>query len=487
MRQKWFHLIGVCGKTTSNIAKMFQEMGWFVTGSDSQFYPPASDFLLKNKINIVKGFNFRHLISDFWKSQSLKTPINGEIPQYPDLVLFISHLDTKNKEFLFAKKNKLNILPYAKILKQYLIKEDSVVIAGTVGKTTTTALVVFLLQKFGIDPSYMVGGDFVDGIESLKITDSNISVVEGDEYHNPDPNIEGKAKFLEYNPKYLILTKIAWEHQDIFKTQDLYVEEFKKCVELLPRNGLLIAKNGDKNIEKLIINAKCKILKYGKEGESKESGFWSYRKEGRLVVILNPEKKEIVRFTPKLLGEHNIENILSAIVLLWNLNDSALKKRLSKEIIKKVIEEFNGVKKRLEIIYKDTNNIVIDDFGVTPERAKNSISVLKNEFPDFDIYSIFEPNAGSRTRDETIFNQIYKDSFWGVTELIIPDLSKNESLLSSEELTQKLNKIGFLAKYVPNMNLVDYLFSKNGRKKIFVFFSSYRLTSIAINLKGKLR
>ncbi|MEP7103408.1 MAG: Mur ligase family protein [Candidatus Dojkabacteria bacterium] len=490
MQKKWLHIIGVCGKTTANIAKEFQNMGWFVTGSDNQYLPPASDLLVENKINTVVGFDFEHLTKSFWLNNDKYQISNVKIPNDPDLILFISHLPTKNKEYLYAKKKGLDIRPYSRILKEYLIKDESIVVIGTAGKTTTTALITFLSQKLGLNPSYMIGADVVDIEDSLKITDSKWSVIEGDEYHNPDKEIEGKAKFLEYKPKYLIITKITWEHFDIFPTEELYVEEFRKAVELVPEDGVIIAKSGDKNIDKVLKSAKCKVIRYKFNEEMKElkNEGWSVASEGDENLICNEKGSEILRFKTELLGSYNLENILAAVILICSLPAHRLPQSLVEKgtqtlkDLSKYISEFHGVKKRLEHIYKFEDLIVIDDFGIAPDRAQNSLETIHEKYPEHKIISIFEPNAGSRPNDLEIFRKAYSDSFALSDLVIIPDLSEvTPGLVSTNDMVERLVKMSINTVHIENTELVSFLKSeikKRKEKLIIVFFSSYKLTGV---------
>ncbi|MEO6729169.1 MAG: Mur ligase family protein [Candidatus Dojkabacteria bacterium] len=498
MTKKWLHIIGVCGKATANIAKEFQTMEWFVTGSDNQYLPPASDILEENKINTVEGFDFKHLTKSYWSEKLRITNDELNINEDPDLVLFISHLTTKNKEYLYAKKRNLDIRPYAKILKQYLIKPESVVVIGTAGKTTTTSLITFLFQKLGLNPSYMIGADVVDIPDSLKITDTQWSVIEGDEYHNPDPEVEGKAKFLEYKPQYLVITKIGWEHFDIYPTQEKYIEEFKKAVEIVPEVGIIIAKDGDKNIDAVLKAAKAKVIKYKARNSNEEiqKGTWSVFKKNNEYIIEDGRGFEILRFQTELLGEYNLENILAAVILVCNLpaasipNEIMMRGTGNLKDIAQFISEFHGVKKRLEHVYKSENLIVIDDFGIAPDRAKNSLETIHERYPSYKIVSIFEPNAGSRPGDKKAFDKAYKDSL-NLSELvIIPDLSEvTPGLATSTDMAEWLNGLNVNTKHVPNSELLEFLKQEaevHKEKLIIVFFSTYKLTTIEEELISSL-
>jgi len=488
---KWFHLIGVCGKTTANIAKVFQDMGWFVTGSDTQFLPPASKLLEEYKINTVEDYSFKHLTKEFWEEKLAR---KLDIPESPDLVLFISYLSNKNKEYLYAKKQKLNIKPYAQILGDHLIKPESIVVAGTAGKTTTTALITYILQNLQLDPSYMIGAEVVNIPGSLKITDSQYSVIEGDEYHNPDPEIEGKAKFLEYRPKYLVLTNIGWEHQDIFPTQERYIEEFKKLVDLVPKDGFIVAHADDKNIDKALKNAKGKVVRYKLADGNVELGIWTVRKMDGFNEIFDENGESMMQFKTSLLGDYNLENILAAfIVVMLTPNDEEIpddeESDKMMDVIQASIENFKGVKKRLEVLSESENFVVMDDFGVAPERAKNSLGTIKKNFSPYKITAIFEPNAGSRISDKEQFERMYQYTFKDADEVIIPDLSTaNAELVSSEDMAERLIKLRVNAKYIPSSDLLSYLeelkntSESENEKNLVVFFSSYRLTEMAEEL-----
>ncbi|MDQ7021461.1 MAG: Mur ligase domain-containing protein [Candidatus Dojkabacteria bacterium] len=158
-KQKWFHATGVCGHATAAVTKMFKDMGWFTTGSDISFNPPAVDILDDAGIHYIEGYHYTHLTKEFWEKE-LSTELN--INDKPDLALIVESATSKNNEYRYAKINKIDMRPYSQILGEYLIKDNSIVVAGSAGKTSTTSLIEFLLEKLDLDPSYMIGGTMVD-------------------------------------------------------------------------------------------------------------------------------------------------------------------------------------------------------------------------------------------------------------------------------------------------------------------------------------
>ena len=184
---------------------------------------------------------------------------------------------------MYAKRLDLDVRPFSKVLGEYLVKEKSIVVVGTAGKTSTAACISYTLEKLGKSPSYMIGGEAFDLDSALKNTDSNISVLEGDEFHNIQ--LSSGPKFLEFSPKCLVITNIGWEHQDVFTTQEEYVEAFKKAVKLVPEDGIIIAKANDANIDLVLTEAKSKIIRYEYSNEDVSRNYPEYYRintEGRV-------------------------------------------------------------------------------------------------------------------------------------------------------------------------------------------------------------
>ncbi len=507
---KWFHAIGICGKATSNVAFMFKRAGWFVTGSDAQFFPPASTAIEKEGIPTVEGYSYEHLTKEFWLDKLRIKNDELRIGDVPDLCLVVDTATAKNKELLFAKKRGVDVRPFSQILGEYLVKPESIVVVGTAGKTTTTALLVKILQDLELDPCYMIGAEVVDIKDSLVNTDSSWSVLEGDEYYGKE--VSRGAKFLEFKPKYLVITKIGWEHQDVYPSQEDYSNEFKKAVELIPEDGLIIAKYGDENIDEVVKDAKCKVIRYAHrswklEAGSKEASsfklqasLWTVEKSEAGYTIYDDKGNSILEFNTKLIGEYNVENILAAVATILNVPARFLPIELvnngtrNLKTISDTIGRFNGVKKRLEFLYKSDNLIIVDDFGVAPDRAKNSLTTLKENFSKFKIIGVFEANSGSRPSDIKLFKKMYKDVFKNADEIIIPDLStSNPELVQSEEMVRRLKDLKVNATYVDSESLVIELqgiinYLRQGEDKVLiVFFSSYRLTEKAEKLTKDIR
>ncbi|MCA9381433.1 hypothetical protein KC678_04160 [Candidatus Dojkabacteria bacterium] len=489
--QKWFHAIGISGKATANLALMFKEMGWFVTGSDHQFLPPASDIIEENEIPYVTEYNFRHLTKEFWEEKLSK---DLDIADVPDLVMIVESLSSKNKEYFFAKNKGIDVRPYSQIFRDYLAKDNSIVVTGSAGKTTTTAITTMILSELGFNPSYMVGAE-VNGLEkSLNNSDSNWSVIEGDEYHNKD--LANGAKFLEYKPKYIVITNLVHEHQDIFPSMEDYLNEFKKLAKLVPMDGLIVARDGDKNIDEVLEEASCNIIRYTVANSIKDvpHEVWSLIRDGNEFVIYDGYKGEVLRSRTDLLGEFVLEDMLASVTLICNLPAHSI----PVEIVPKgtaylteiadALQSFRGVKKRLEQLFVADNLVIIDDFGVAPNRAKNSIKVLRDKYPEHYIVGVFEPNSGSRIKEELEFKKAYEGVFSQIDELIIPDLSEfNSELATAADFVVYLKDLGVYVNHEETKNLISKLDKviKDNSKTVVIFFSAYRLDTVSKELAAK--
>ncbi len=215
MKKAYF--IGVAGKTMGPLAKAFKDLGWDVSGSDHKgIYPPISSYLMKNKISYIEGYEAKN------------------VPQDADLVVAgrsALMVDDHNAEYFKAKALNLPIFSYPEVLRKYLIKKNSIVVAGTYGKTTISSLVTWILINAGLNPSFMVGGIPLNMEDGVKITNSEYSVVEGDEPPALFP--DDTPKFMFYKPKYLLLTATYWDHPEVFKTKEAYLNAFIKLMKLL--------------------------------------------------------------------------------------------------------------------------------------------------------------------------------------------------------------------------------------------------------------
>jgi UDP-N-acetylmuramate: L-alanyl-gamma-D-glutamyl-meso-diaminopimelate ligase len=238
------HLLGICGTGMSALAGLLKEKGHVVTGSDENFYPPISDILKKLKIPLFKGYK----------------PEN--IPPDVDLVIVGNVISRGNPEAEYILNKNISFMSMPEALYNFFIKKNiSIVIAGTHGKTTTTALVAWGLEVIGKKPSFILGGMAKNFGKNYQLGKKYYFIVEGDEYETSF--FDKGPKFLHYFPRYLILNAIEYDHADIFSSRNEYLKAFEKLMNIIPQKGLIIYNAESPLAHKIVKKAFCETQSIG--------------------------------------------------------------------------------------------------------------------------------------------------------------------------------------------------------------------------------
>lgn len=461
MQKHWVHIIGVCGITTSGIAVMFKNMGWKVTGSDKGFFPPVSDFLKFNKIDVQPGFKLERL---------------HQGGTSPDLVVIQGTKGEKNEEYQEALRLNLEIKPYAEILKEYVIVEDSIVVVGSFGKTTVSSILVNIFNEAQIPISYMYGGLDPRFAANVKAKDENTkySIVEGDEYLTSFK--DKRSKFFHYNPKYLIINGIEYDHVDLFPTMQAYLDNFKKLVSEMPKDGIIVANIDDQNVQKVLNNAKCKVITFsGNQNLLFKPDWYLLRASSPLPTIIkninnNQDNLAIIPFERNIIGQFNDLNMLAASVLAHTLD-------IKQSAIQAGLKKYQGVQRRLEIKARYKDILLIDDFGSTPAKAEAAIKTISEEYPQHKIITVFEPNSGNRNYNAL---QLFTKTFKNSDLVIIPKFTRipksKTQRFSEDDLWELINENGVKAEYFPNDNDVITALKQSlnkNNKSIVLFLGSH--------------
>lgn len=426
--QKYVHIIGVCGVTMAPLAVLYKNMGWKVTGSDRAFFPPMSAYLEKNSIKIMPGFKAEHL------------------KEKPNFVLAMAFVTEKNPEIIEARKRKIPIKVYADVLPKLIEKENSIIVAGDCGKTSTTALVAWFLESAGYNPNFMIGGlpkNFEHGIQK---TNSDWSVMEGDEY--PASSWTAKPRFFFYKPKYLILTDVRWDHMDKYPTEKIYIDTFKSLVRNVPKRGVIIANKYGENIKTVVKSAKAPVIFY------EASNF------SQLPTLF---KGDIWR-----------QNFAAAITLCKHIG-------IKNKDLKDAARTFRGIKRRQEVRLKKRNVVIVDDNAHTPIKVKGGLDAISEMFPKYDMCVIYEPG----NRNKMALNmEGYKTCFKKAKYVILPRVSfASEDIKNfNKKLWGKLNKYYKNCKYIDEDSKVVFEIKKLSRltnsrraqRKLLVVFMSQK-------------
>jgi len=415
------HIIAIAGKMTAPLAIELKKHGHQITGCDQlKIFPPFSTLLKKNHIPVNQ------------------TTINPKV----DLVIVGSSFkkfSNTRQAYLTAKKMAIPTISATKYVSKNIAKPNSILIAGSFGKTTITSLLVQILINSKLNPSYLIGGISLNNITSAKITNSNWSVIEADESIN---GLDRQAKFLYYPAKYVIITSVAWEHVDSYPTKKANLKAYQKLIEKIPKDGLLIYNQQDKDLKKLIKYCQASTYPY----------------------------KSKLNFQTKLIGSFNYQNIQAAYTISKHLG-------LNDTDIQSTIKNFKGVTGRLQLIANYQNIIFIDDFAQSIPRIKSSILAVKNHYPNRSIKLLFEPHASFILQKTSIKG--LKSAFANCKQVVISKIPYRQDIAKNDRSTATdfKNELGKKAVYIPLWSDMLSFFTNNLKSNdILIHMSSGGLT-----------
>ncbi len=420
------HLMGICGTGMASLAGMLKEKGHLVTGSDQNIYPPMSHFLEKLSIPVMEGY----------------CPAN--LDHGPDLVIVGNVITRDNPEAMALSRLGLPYLSFPQALKHFAFRgKRTIVVCGTHGKTTTSSLVAWILERAGADPGFMIGGIPRNFQTGFKLGNGRYFVIEGDEYDTAF--FDKGPKFLHYDPWITILTSIEFDHADIYRDLDHVIGSFKKLIQIMPGEGLIIANGDDPVIVEEIGRAKCPVITYGLS----EDNAWravdiTVQKDLTRFSILKSDREYMTIDTP-LYGRHNMSNLLSVIVLADFLG-------LQPRTLAAALKDFKGISRRQEVIGEKRGILVLDDFAHHPTAVKETIRAVKERYNGRRLVAVFEPRSNSSRRN--IFQEQYASSFDPADLVMIPEPPMMEKIpteerFSSQKLVEDLKNRGLDASYYP--------------------------------------
>jgi len=427
MPQQKIYLIGICGTAMGALAGMLQDSGHRVLGSDQGVYPPISTFLARKGIPVLAGFKAEHIDA-----------------ARPDLVIIGNVVRRENPEARRVMELGLDYLSLPQALGRYFLAgRQSLVAAGTHGKTTTAALLAWLLEAAGADPSFLVGGICRNFGSNYKLGNGPQFVIEGDEYDTA--YFDKVPKFVHYRPLWTILSSVEFDHADIYADFEAVKAAFARLVELIPTQGRLLVFESDREARALAQLSSCPVLLYGFGPEA------ILRAE---AVELGPERvgfnlirdgRDLGRFRSPLPGRHNLANTLAALGLLLEMGFEA--GRLAEGLVR-----FQGVKRRQEIIANISDVLVMDDFAHHPTAVRETLLALKSFYPGRRLVAVFEPRTNTSRR--RFFQADYAASFQGADLVLLREPPGVEAVppeerFSSAKLAADLRAAGQAAQSFP--------------------------------------
>lgn len=409
------HLMGICGTAMASLAGLLLERGFRVTGSDENVYPPMSTQLSDLGISIMEGYKKENL------------------DHRPDLVVVGNVISRHFEEAEALLDSSIPYTSLPRVLGEVIIENrHSVVVAGTHGKTTTTAWLAWMAETQGLQPGFFIGGVPFNFDKPFRVPQGEWFIIEGDEY---DTAFFNKVpKFIYYRPRSVILTSIEFDHADIYSQITEIQRAFRGLVERIPPEGLLVAHADDPRVMEVAQGTRSRLVTFGWE-----SG--DYRVVdpslflGRQQFSVEYKGERVGDIAIKLFGKHNIVNAMAAYVLSRELQWQEYKSL-------QALADFKGVKRRQEIIGEPRGITVIEDFAHHPTAVRLSVEAMKERYVGRRLISVFEPRSATSRRN--CFQEDYVRALKNSDVVVVPqpiglDKIPREQRFSSKRLVEELN------------------------------------------------
>lgn len=416
------HLMGICGTAMASLAGLLKDLGYEVTGSDSNPYPPMSTQLEKLGIQIQKGYKAENLSSR------------------PDFVIVGNVISANNEEAQELMRLQIPYTSLPKAMGEFIISDrESIVISGTHGKTTTTSLMTWTADQCGLNPGFLVGGIPKNYAQSFKVPEGKYFVIEGDEYDTAF--FDKVPKFIHYKPRHVVLTSVEFDHADIYKDLDAVMAAFQRLMQLIPKEGTLIACADDENVMKLYPSclATSKATYGIKNGMYKAKVISSTELGSKFEVYFHDRSLGV--FEINMGGDYNILNATAVVAMADQL-------KWDFEKLRSAFKSFQGVKRRQEILGEPGGVLVIEDFAHHPTAVRETIRGIQARYPGRKFFSVFEPRSATSRRK--VFQSEYLQAFSEAHEVILAKAFDQTKLdqadrFSSEELVDGLKAAGHSA------------------------------------------
>ncbi len=432
------HFIAIGGSAMHNLAIAMHLKGYFITGSDDEIFEPSRTRLAKyNILPEMQGWDATRITNNL------------------DAVILGMHAKPDNPELQRAKELGIKIFSYPEYLYEQSKNKKRIVIGGSHGKTTITAMILHVLQKAGIDCDYMVGAQ-LDGFEVMvRLTeDAGVMVIEGDEYLTSP--IDLRPKFHLYKPDIALLSGIAWDHINVFPTFENYIDQFVIFISQISKGGSLIYCSEDKELNRICPGSRndIRITPYATIPHEINSGVTSIR--------LGDD-----RFPLEIFGRHNLMNLNGARLVCNELG-------ISDFAFYSAIQTFKGASKRLELVAKRGGRVVYKDFAHAPSKVSATLQAVKEQFPESKVIACLELHTYSSLNKEFLGNYL---GTLDPADLAIVYFSPHALQLKRlPEITPAQVKEGFgkegMEVFTDSMLLQERLIQENNPETVLLMMSS---------------
>ena len=432
------HFIAIGGSAMHNLALALLKKGYTISGSDDAVFEPSRSRLQKAGI----------LPAELgWFPERITPSL--------DAVILGMHAKADNPELLKAKELGLKIFSYPEFLYQQSRNKTRVVIGGSHGKTTVTAMILHVMNYHGKKIDYMVGAQ-LEGFDTMVhlTSENDFILLEGDEYLSSA--IDKRPKFHLYQPNIALLTGIAWDHINVFPTREEYIEQFRIFVDLIVSGGVLVYNEEDVKLSEIVKNTENQIRKHGystPEYTISDGTTYLDTSEGDLPIAV--------------FGRHNLNNLAGAKWVCQHMG-------IDEDDFYEAIAGFKGASKRLEPIVETSETVVFKDFAHSPSKVKATTIAVKEQYPEKELVACLELHTYSSLNPEFLVE--YKDSLKAADTAVVfysPEALKIKNLpfVSKEDILAAFDRQDLLV-YTDPEDFQDYLRGLNFEKKAIILMSS---------------
>lgn len=450
-RIKHIHLIGVAGAAMAPVAGMLKERGFHVSGSDRNVYPPASTLL--DSLGIVWN--------DGYRVENLQPS--------PDLVVVGNVVARGNPEVEYLLNERLSYCSMPQLLeREFIPGHTSIVVAGTHGKTTTTAMLAWIFHTAGRKPDFLIGGVAPNfGDRSYGLGGGQEFIVEGDEYESAF--FDRVPKFLHYHPDELVLTSLEYDHADIYPDLASIAEQFKRVVNLVPSRGKILMLAGSEELKTATAKALCPVETFGLTADAAwQAGDVQWHDAATEFRVAH-KGREVARIRMPLVGQHNVLNALAATAI-------AMGRGISADAIERALSTFASVRKRMEIKGEERGVVVVEDFAHHPTAIRLTLEATRTRWPGQRVWAVVEPRTNTMRRK--VFQDVLPDALALADAVLIGPVNRANLLgeqerLSPEKIADLIQERGRPAKaFRATDEITEYLFEHAKPKDVVMIMSN---------------
>ena len=409
------------------VAAALRDRGCVVTGSDEKVYPPMSDFLRAKGITLSEPYQAENLPND------------------PEAVIVIGNaIKRGNPEAEAVLNRKLYYLSLPEVLKENFLRgRHNLVVTGTHGKTTTTALLTWMLTVAELEPSYVIGGLPRNLGAGALFNDSKYFVIEGDEYDTAF--FDKRSKFIHYLPELLVINNIEFDHADIFSDLEAIKLSFRRLVNIVPQNGMILLNGDDPNCVAVARDCLAPLVEVGfSENCAERIRDASYDAKSSYFTLGE------TTYESPLVGEFNVRNAAMAAVAAGFYG-------VPPDVIQTALTSFEGIARRQEVRGCERGVTVIDDFGHHPTAIRETLGALRRRYPGQRLWAIFEPRSNTTRR--SVFQEQLPEALQLADGIFISQVAALEQIpvnerLHPEAVMKALRAAGRTAFYEPNAEAI---------------------------------